>query len=232
MTSTGNDIVALAAINIARTKQPNFYSKILSGTEMELYDQEFRDKLSFEHFVWLAWSVKESVYKFLQKFTPDLVFSPTKIIIGQLSVPVRRLAAQTTIEGCDFRDIPVYKALVEFIGRALYSRSVITDNFIFSAVNDKDDFTNTCWGIQQIDSMDHEYQSQKVREFLISRLCDLFPDTHLQIGKSPHGWPVVINGETELPVPVSLAHHGHFVAYSFQLSNSQWKAHQLPAAIS
>ena len=36
MISAGNDIVALNAINITRTKQPRFYSKILSAAEIEL----------------------------------------------------------------------------------------------------------------------------------------------------------------------------------------------------
>ena len=43
MNSTGNDIVALKAINIARTKQPNFYRKIISAAEKAFIDQRFSD---------------------------------------------------------------------------------------------------------------------------------------------------------------------------------------------
>ena len=83
MLGTGNDIVALAAINVERTRQSNFYSKILSLSEQQLYN-ELQSQLPFENFVWLAWSVKESAYKFLKRFMPDLVFSPTKIMITNL----------------------------------------------------------------------------------------------------------------------------------------------------
>jgi len=55
MTSTGNDIVALNAIAIARTKQNRFYSKILSPSEKNLYSQAGFSKIPFENFVWLLW---------------------------------------------------------------------------------------------------------------------------------------------------------------------------------
>ncbi len=53
MLSTGNDIVALNAINVTRTKQPQFYSKILTPSEAELYNQPDFAALPFEIFVWL-----------------------------------------------------------------------------------------------------------------------------------------------------------------------------------
>ena len=67
MISTGNDIVALKAINVARTKQQKFYNKIITGSEKALYEGQFSERLPFEYFVWLAWSVKESVFKYLQR---------------------------------------------------------------------------------------------------------------------------------------------------------------------
>jgi len=63
MISTGNDIVAFKAINVTRTKQQNFYSKIITDSEKTLYDEQFSDRLPFEQFIWLALSVKESVFK-------------------------------------------------------------------------------------------------------------------------------------------------------------------------
>ena len=44
MISTGNDIVALKAINVARTKQPNFYQKIFPFPKKNFIDQQFSDK--------------------------------------------------------------------------------------------------------------------------------------------------------------------------------------------
>jgi len=215
MISTGNDIVALKAINIARTKQLNFYKKILSNSEKDLYDRQFSDKIPFENFVWLLWSVKESTYKYLQRITPELVFSPTRTIISQLELPVYDAAIK--FEGQGFDDKTVYKGVVTFGDHTLYSRSVIGEEFIFSVVNQEDSFENTCWGIQLIASVTSADQSKAVRIILIDRLKAIFPDDNLQIVKSPHCYPVLFKDGVEVLIPVSLAHHNHYVAYSFQI---------------
>ena len=64
MISAGNDIAALAKVNKERIPQPRFYSKILSDSERALYHQPQLTILPFENYVWLLWSVKESVYKY------------------------------------------------------------------------------------------------------------------------------------------------------------------------
>ncbi|MDB5136476.1 MAG: 4-phosphopantetheinyl transferase superfamily protein [Mucilaginibacter sp.] len=220
MISTGNDIVALKAINIARSKEHAFYSKILSVSEKELYDQQFAGEITFENFLWLSWSIKESAYKYLQRITPELVFSPTKIIIKHLLVPVGDTAiafGDKETEGCGFVNKTVYEGIVEFGNHALYSRSVIGAEFIASVVNKEADFGNTCWGIQKIESKESNYQSKAVRTFLLNRLVRLLPDTDLHIGKSQNRYPILFNRSEEMPIPVSLAHHDHYVAYSFQL---------------
>ncbi len=84
MKSAGNDIVALRCIDIQRTGQFRFYSKILSTSEQTLYHQPLLADMPFENYVWLLWSVKESVYKFLKRSIPDLIFSPTKICIQEI----------------------------------------------------------------------------------------------------------------------------------------------------
>ena len=212
MISTGNDIIALKTINIARTKQKNFYRKIISTSEKDLYDRQFSDNLPFDVFVWLLWSVKESVYKYLQRITPELVFSPTKIIIPQLALPADNFVEQ--FEGRGFDENSVYKGIVSFGDHTLYSRSLISEEFIFSVVNHKDDFEHIRWGIQLIDSSDPDVQSKAVREFLIKALSPLFPGSDLLVNKSPHGYPILLKDGVEIPLPVSLAHHGHYVAYS------------------
>src|SRR5476651_714407 len=85
MSSIGNDIIALKTIDVPRTQNPRFYSKILSPAEQLLY-QSCCPTLHFHHFVWLLWSIKESAYKCLQRLQPELVFSPVKIEISHLDV--------------------------------------------------------------------------------------------------------------------------------------------------
>lgn len=214
MTSTGNDIVALKAINIARTKQANFYSRIITSAERELYYAELQDQLLFEHFVWLAWSVKESAYKYLKRFDTGLIFSPSKMRIVELKNTAGNLRG-TVLLG----------------DQLLYFQSVIHNNFISSIVNDTADFTEIYWDIKRIDFTDPAAQYSAVRELLLERLGELFPDSDLQIAKNPNGWPIIVNEDGELPIPVSFTHHDHFVAYSFQLTTSLWKAHQHHAEV-
>jgi len=204
MLGTGNDIVALAAINVVRTRQARFYSKILSSSEQSLCS-DFEHQLPVENFVWLAWSVKESVYKFLQKFMPDLVFSPTKVIITKLE------------SGPDLEGKVAYKGIVHYHSYTLYFRTIVDRGYIFSVVNFSDDFTGTHWGIKQIGSSEHAYQSAAVREFLLIDLHKFLPGNNFTIDKSRHGWPMIMNNNKEIPLPVSLAHHDRYVAYSFQL---------------
>jgi phosphopantetheinyl transferase (holo-ACP synthase) len=214
MTSTGNDIVALTAISVARTKQPNFYLRIISSVEEELYYSDLQDQLPFEHFVWLAWSVKESIFKCLKRFDPALIFSPSKMRIVEL----KGTADQ-------------FHGTIKFGDQLLYSQSVINNDFIFSIVNDTPDFSETYWDIKKIEFADPTSQSDAVRQFLLERLGQLFPDSDLRITKNVYGWPLVVDRYDELPIPVSFTHHDHFVAYSFQLSDSLWKVHQHHAGV-
>src|ERR1700744_3921655 len=208
MISTGNDIVALKATNIARTKQQNFYRKIISASEKELYNRQLSGHLPFDVFVWLLWSVKESVFKYLQRLAPELVFSPTKIIITQLSLPENNFDGQ--LEGCGFNNNSTYKGIINFGDHVLHSRSLISEEFIFSVVNGTDDFGHIHWGIHLIDSSDSDTQSKTVREFLIRRLSLLFPGSTLLVEKNPKGYPVILKDGEEILLPVSLAHHEHY----------------------
>lgn len=241
MRSTGNDIVALGAINKARTNQIQFYSKILSVSEQALYTQLDLPDLPFENFVWLLWSVKESVYKYQQRITPDLIFAPSKIIIQQIAPPF-----EWGMEEAD----AFYKGKVLYGSDILYFRSRVSDALIASVISDQESFEHTRWGVQLIDdpgndrqssendqqtlwndqqSLWHDHQSVAVRNLVLQKLsaiCAMTTDEghpihcsgdDLRIGKSSAGYPVVLNGEEEVDIPVSLAHHDRYVAYSFVL---------------
>lgn len=216
MISTGNDIVALKAINVARTKQQNFYSKIITVSEKALYDERFSGRLPFEQFVWLAWSVKESVFKYLQRIDPDLIFSPSKIKIIGLSFP--SVGGLSNFEGQDFDSKMVYQGEVDFSPHTFYSRTIISEDFIFSVVNQSNRFEKVMWGIKKIDSTDADDQSKAVRISALAMLNTLFPGSELEIDKNGHRCPIILKDEVEIPVPISLAHHDHWVAYSFALA--------------
>ena len=215
MISSGNDIIALKAINIDRTKQQNFYSKIITAPEKALFNEHFSDRLPFEHFVWLAWSIKESVFKYLQRINPDLIFSPSKIIINGLAAPVPE--GSFDFEGRGFDDKNVYKGVINFSSHTFYSMTIITDDFIFSVVNHTNNFEKVMWGIKKINSTDADDQSKAVRALALSSLNKLFPNSDLEIDKNRYSCPIILKDGVEIPIPISLAHHDHWLGYSFQM---------------
>lgn len=221
MNSTGNDIVSLNAIDITRTRQQRFYSKILAASESILYNQ-YQDDLAFETFVWLLWSVKESAYKFLQRNNPNLVFSPTRCIVNELEIPAEYQITNSVtsiFEGVSFGNHIACKSVITVGADTLYSRSIITRNFIFSVVNRDNDFESTGWGIKHIGNTNSDNQSAEVRTFLLEKLKKELPLHQLQVHKSSHGCPVLVNGTEKIDVCVSLAHHDHWVGYSYQLDS-------------
>jgi phosphopantetheinyl transferase (holo-ACP synthase) len=219
MRSTGNDIIALNAINIARTVQPRFYSKILSASEKELYNNPAFSEIPFENFVWLLWSVKEAAYKYLQRINPGLVFSPTKFVVKQLTLPVDKTLTNfkaTQKEGVGFEDTSYYKGYIIYEDNTLYFASIIYQELMHTVVNSGESFKNIYWGIKLIENIGPENQSAEVRDFLIKKLKFIFNTDAIRIEKSTHGYPVLLKENIESAIPVSLAHHHNWVAYSFQ----------------
>ena len=213
MPGIGNDVVALHAINVDRTIQYRFYSKIIVDSEKLIYDQSLASSLPFEYFVWLAWSIKESAYKCLQRYQHDLVFSPSNTLIKQVQLPESRFTSTT--EGIGFDGVSVCKALVNSGHHQLFSCSIITKDYIFSVVNDTNDFSKTCWKVKKIGSNDREEQSLAVREMLLHKLHELYPADLFKIEKSLFGFPVLLKNGAEADFPVSFAHHDHFAGYAF-----------------
>jgi hypothetical protein len=236
VSSAGNDIVALKAINKRRSTQSRFYSKILSEAEQVLYECRKPAEMPFENFVWLLWSVKESVYKYLKRTEPGLVFSPTKIGIQRIDPPSggsAQFAGSQWESGAgdqwecrgDGSGASFYKGSAFFESRVFYFRSKIHPEYIATVVNGEEDFENIWWGVKSIDHSDYPAQSIAVRAFAVNKLNAVFSTgkDNLQIGKSPLGYPIVLKEAEEMKIPVSFAHHAYYVAYSFLLAPGDTK---------
>lgn len=220
MTSTGNDIIALRAIDRKRTKQERFYSKILSFSEVELYYHNVSATLPFENFIWLVWSIKESVYKYQKRNFPDLIFSPGKIIIETINFPNKCTATEFgtgQYENNSFGEEEFYSCKACFGTKVFYSRSKVYHELIYTVVNDSNKFENTWWGIKFIDDADYISQSSEVRSFVLNKLNSFFPNDNLRIEKREVGYPILLKEKKEQDLPISFTHHDHFVAYSFIL---------------
>jgi hypothetical protein len=216
--STGNDIVALQATDPERTGRFAFYSRILSAGEQTLFRRKAYPGLSFDRYVWLLWSIKESVYKYEQRVRPDLVFSPVRIELCTLDARwtsdshCTPDASSPEISSPDF-----YEGMVVFGAAPLYSRSILQGEIIATVVSEDENFTDTCWGFTPIGHSTYAEQSSAVRTLAVHELSTALSKSNLRIEKTPTGIPVVSAGEELLDIPISLAHHDRYVAWSYVL---------------
>lgn len=218
--STGNDLVFLPATRPERTSLLRFYSRILTTAEAEGFARLGSSGIPFDHYVWLCWSIKESVYKFQKRGCPELVFAPLRIAISEIMPPagdqdyyagiVAGCAAEPACE-------PEPGRAVEPAGAAtLYSRSMIRQGLIATVVSEDHSFKDTHWGFSIIDSTAHADQSAGVRALALKELKTVLLRDDLRLEKDAAGCPVVLAGDELLPIPVSLAHHERYIAYSFR----------------
>ena len=222
--STGNDLVSLEATRPERTTLPRFYSRILTPAETEGYHRHrlAASGLPFDHYIWLCWSVKESVYKYKKRLYPELVFAPLRIAIRQLDPPdgphgyyqgtvlgPASAPSRTVVSGDP--------APGETLGEILYSRTRIQDGVIMTIVSEDPDFSDTHWGYSTIGSATYAEQSAAVRTLLMEKLRTVLSRDDLRLQKDPAGCPIVLAEDQPLAIPVSLAHHDRYVGYSYRL---------------
>ncbi|MDB5209950.1 MAG: 4-phosphopantetheinyl transferase superfamily protein [Sediminibacterium sp.] len=219
MQSAGNDIIALDLTDKQRSNDSRFYSKILSESEKKYYCHSSLAGMEFRYFLWLCWSVKESAYKYLKRNQPDLIFSPSRIEIAHIAIPVNRQFAEpagTQWEGLA-KDEKCYSGNLVFEGNTYYFRSKIYREMITTVVNADESFENIFWGFDSIDDTSADHQSEAIRSLLLQKLHTVLPGKQLRIEKAAAGYPIIISGTKQLNIPVSLAHHGPYIAYSFYL---------------
>jgi hypothetical protein len=205
--STGNDIVFLGATRPERTVLTRFYSRILTPAEHLLYRQPGCPSLAFDHYIWLCWSVKEAVFKYRKRGLPGLVFSPLAIEVGQIGW-------NKSVDGDE------YRCVVRCGLEVLYSRSLLRDGVIMTVVSEDETFADTGWGVRRIDRASYADQSASVRSFVLRELKARFSLDDPQILKDAAGCPIVWDGGRRLEIPVSLAHHDRWVAWSYRYSHS------------
>jgi phosphopantetheinyl transferase (holo-ACP synthase) len=215
--SIGNDIVALNAIDIQRSNNPAFYSKFVTDAELALYRQKCISKLPLAHFVWLLWSVKESAYKYLKRTDEQLLFAPVKIIVHSLDSPPKPITSFHSNEEID--DDGFYSGQVVYGADRLFFRTKITEQFIATIACDEQLFNNVHWAVNTIDDISTTNQSTAVREFALKNIRAITKYEHPQIVKTAAGVPVIFNGDKQSKIPISLAHHGHFISYAFYHSS-------------
>lgn len=224
--SAGNDIVALELIDKERSERPAFYSKILSTDEQALYKRKESGEMPFEIYLWLLWSIKESVYKYKKRSSPGLSFCPAKIIVQHIDPPSGPSPAISpgpwdidSYEGDE-----LYEGRILFGSEVFYSRSMIHKEWIATVAGDDNRFEGISWGVKMIGRAEYEHQSASVREFVLAKLELLSPGHDWQITKNQVGCPILVKSGAPLNIPLSLAHHDRYVAYSFPSGHPQFSS--------
>jgi len=216
MHSIGNDIIDLEHIDKTRTKDSRFYLKIISESEYALFQKQ---NIPLEDFLWLLWSIKESVYKCQKRILPGLLFSPLKIDVHQLIAPnnFRKLEfTNDSYEQTGFYAPSCWCGEIYSGSEKFYSRSFIDPRFIFTVAGTENDLEDICWGIRYIDDPDQDHQSRDVRDFTLKNLQKLFScDDMLKIEKNVAGVPMLLKNLSVMDIPVSFSHHYYMVSYSF-----------------
>lgn len=220
MTSIGNDIVALSSTDKQRTNDIRFYSKFITPAELSLYQGPLVSQISFEYFVWLLWSVKESAYKYQKRFDTELIFSPTKIEISNVKFPVGQFFF-TDLEEINISGDNFYNGSVIIANKTLYFKSIINTDIITTIVHFGGSFKNIHWGVQKITSPDSKTQSTSVRYFLLSKLKTIFPEGEFTWQKSFAGYLILLIDGKDLGIPISIAHHGIFTSYCFKTNQEE-----------
>lgn len=217
MLSAGNDIIALCSIDKERTNNPRFYRQILSISEQELFHASVKEVLSFETFVWLAWSVKESAYKYFKRSDPQLIFSPTKIVLQKIILPEvsEVMLFENNEWENDASDRSFYSGTFLFEGNEFFFKTKISEELIATIVSKKKSFEKIKWGIRKTGLIDVANQSKEVRSFLLKKLSDHFPEADLHITQSNGQYPILMRANQEMSIPISFSHHHSFVSYSY-----------------
>ena len=204
MSSTGNDIVALNESVVAKAAQPRFYSKIMAAGEMAFFHEQAADKLSLGEYVWLLWSVKESVYKFLKRMQPGFLFSPQKIMVHQLQPPAGLYEES-------------WRCTVLHGETTIHTQTFFHASFLHTVAAADENFTGITWGTGFIKETGYDSQSAGVRSLLAEKINELLPGKTIVLQKDANGIPLLFDEENNVCVPVSFSHDGHFLAYSFYL---------------
>ena len=183
----GNDIVDLSYARTSRCGEPRFIDKVLNANEQFLLAKSSDPFRS----LWQLWAMKEAAYKAYLQSEPNRFFNPKSIECSGL--------------GTD--EMVICKSL------SIGVRTVSESAYVFAQTNLELNKTVT----QIIEaSVTTRTQSQVIRKALlkeISKMYDL-PEKSLKIVKNKSEVPKIYSGTKELPVQVSLTHHGRYAAYS------------------
>jgi hypothetical protein len=178
----GNDIIDLTAIQTrGAEKWRRYRQKIMSAAEQNLFAPFQSDQLD----IWLAWTVKESVYKLEYQLAPQRYFAPKQIHCLEFDAHSFTGIAQGRLGSYPF----FIEKKAHYIHALAWLKNGPKPNFRCLS---RDDFP--------------------LQDHLIQAVAEQFPNQKLQYQRWPFP-AIILNGKIDLAV--SMSHHGELGAYAF-----------------
>ena len=115
-------------------------------------------------------------------------------------------------EGVSFNKEECYCCAAGYGEDIFYTRSLVTDKFIFTVAASMDRFDNVYWGIKEIRDDTHQKQSHEVRAFVLDKLRKIL---HGNVTNCKRLILDILSLSGEKNIPLSFSHHGRFVGYTF-----------------
>ncbi len=185
----GNDIIDL---NLARLQsnweRRGYLQKLFTEEEQKFIINSNNQELN----VWLLWSMKESVYKAVQrKYKLHRFYDPKQFVCSQVQLTSEKARGEVS-----FKE-ETFKTTSELFPDKILS---YTANSEFS----------------------HFSEEKNASSLLLQKVSEhfLIPLDSLNISKNGQGIPFITYHGDNLQIPFSLSHHGNYSAYALSLNMS------------
>ena len=185
----GNDIIDLnLAHRESNWQRHGFLQKLFTKDEQNFIVNSKNSELS----LWLLWSMKEAVYKAVQrKYKLDRFYNPKQFICSQLKLGLNQASGAVS-----FRE-EVFETVSDLFPNKILSYTANTE-FSFSSVE------------------------KNARSLILQKVSEGLgiPLISLNIHKNEQGIPFITYNGDILQIPFSLSHHGIYSAYALSLNMS------------
>lgn len=185
----GNDIVDL---NLARHQSNweryGYLQKLFTEDEQKFIINSNNQELN----VWLFWSMKEAVYKAVQrKYKLERFYNPKQFVCSQVQLTSGKAKGEVFFQN------EIFKTTSELFPDKVLSYTANTEFSHFS-------------------------EEKNARFLLLQKVSERFliPLDSLNITKTGQGIPLITYHGDNLQIPFSLSHHGNYSAYALSLNMS------------
>jgi len=187
----GNDIVDLSlAAAESKWQHPRFVNKLFAPLEQEfLLNSDDRFKL-----IWQLWANKEAAYKAYVRLNPTRFYNPKAFVCSG----------------------PQSLAEVSYKEFQIQVSSSSNDGFVFSETRSSRTIKSK---IIVFTTTAIEARRSQLRHCLLKELSNALglPSYQLSLRSNAIGIPLLYTNNSELPVSLSMTHHGKYGAYSYEI---------------